>query len=91
MKKLNHLTQEERDVISILHAKLFGVRKIARELGRSPTTISRELNRKEAVYFRGDYIGSQTHKQVKVRNKTKNGESLASFVYTLTSQLEKSL
>jgi transposase, IS30 family len=66
MKKLNHLTQEERDIISILHAKLFGVRKIAREISRSPATISRELNRKEAVYFKGDYIGSQTHKQVKV-------------------------
>ena len=66
MKKLHHLTQEERDIISILHAKLYGVRKIARELGRSPATISRELNRKEAVYFKGDYIGSQTHKKVKI-------------------------
>jgi IS30 family transposase len=45
MKKLNHLTQEERDIISILHAKLFGVRKIARELGRSPATISRGLHK----------------------------------------------
>ena len=63
--KRNHLTQEERDCITILHAKLFSIRKIAKEIGRSPATVSRELNRKEAVYFRGDYIGSQTHKQVK--------------------------
>jgi IS30 family transposase len=63
--KRGHLTGEERDLITILHAKCKTVREIARETGRSAATISRELNRKEAVYLNGDYIGSQTHKRVK--------------------------
>lgn len=60
-----HLSAEERDKISIFHAQGLSRRMIAKELGRSPSTISRELNRKEAVFFRGKYIGSQTHKLVK--------------------------
>jgi len=62
---MKHLTSEERDKISIFHAQDFSVRRIAKELGRSPATISRELNRKEAIFFRGKYIGSQTHQKVK--------------------------
>ena len=56
-----HLTFEERNKITILQAKGLSIRKIAFELGRNPSTISRELRRKEAVYYRGIYIGSQTH------------------------------
>ena len=63
--KRGHLTEEERDLITILHAQCKKVREIARETGRSPATISRELNRKEAVYVNGNYVGSQTHKRVK--------------------------
>lgn len=81
-----HLSAEERDKISILHAQNLSIRKIAKELGRSPSTISRELNRKEAVFFRGKYIGSQTHKQVKqlwnkshVRKKL-NNKQLRKFI-----------
>ena len=59
--KKGHLTFEERNKITILQAKGLSIRKIAEELDRSPSTISRELNRKEAVYYRGVYIGSQTH------------------------------
>ena len=35
----------EREEIAILHARPLGVRAIARQLGRSPSTISRELRR----------------------------------------------
>jgi IS30 family transposase len=68
MKELvnkGHLTKEERDLITIFHAQGFSRRQIARELKRSPSTISRELNRKDAVFFRGKYVGSQTHGNVK--------------------------
>ncbi|MCD7779511.1 MAG: IS30 family transposase [Candidatus Gastranaerophilales bacterium] len=56
-----HLTSEEKDKLTILHSKGLSIRNIANILGRSPSTISRELKRKEAVFYRGNYIGSQTH------------------------------
>ena len=65
MKRLQHLTSIERDKITILQGEGFSIRKIAKELGRSPSTISRELNRENALYYRGTYIGSQTHNRVK--------------------------
>jgi IS30 family transposase len=40
-----YLTFAEREEIAILHARPLGVRAIARQLGRSPSTISRELRR----------------------------------------------
>ena len=65
MKQLQHLTSAERDKITILQGEGLSIRKIAKELGRSPSTISRELNRPEALYYRGKYIGSQTDKRVR--------------------------
>jgi len=65
MKLLHHLTSEERDKITVLQGEGLSIRKIAKELGRSPSTISRELNRPEALFFRGKYIGSQTDTRVK--------------------------
>src|SRR5712691_4841313 len=40
-----YLSFAEREEIAILHAQHFGVREIARRLGRSASTISRELRR----------------------------------------------
>ena len=40
-----HLSIEERTVISQLHISGFSIREIARQLDRSPSTISRELKR----------------------------------------------
>ena len=62
-----HLTAQERDKITILKCEGLSIRKIAKILDRSPSTISRELNRKEAVYFRGKYIGSQTHININIK------------------------
>lgn len=44
-----YLSFSEREEIAILHAKKLGVRAIARRLGRSPSTISRELRRNAAT------------------------------------------
>jgi IS30 family transposase len=44
-----HLSFAEREEIAILRAQLVGVREIARRLGRSPSTISRELRRNAAT------------------------------------------
>ena len=48
-----YLSFDEREEISILFARGAGVREIARRLGRSPSTISRELRRNAAT--RGGY------------------------------------
>jgi IS30 family transposase len=44
-----YLSFLEREEIALLHAQRFGVREIARQLGRSPSTISRELRRDAAT------------------------------------------
>ena len=43
-----YLSFSEREAIAILGAQQLGVRAIARRIGRSPSTISRELRRDEA-------------------------------------------
>ena len=54
----------ERHKISELHSSGESARSIARILGRSPSTISRELNRVQTDKFRGNYIASTTHEKV---------------------------
>jgi IS30 family transposase len=44
-----YLSFEEREEIAILNSQGVGVREIARRLGRSPSTISRELSRNAAT------------------------------------------
>ena len=44
-----YLSFTEREEIALLHAQQLGVREIARQLGRAPSTISRELRRNAAT------------------------------------------
>lgn len=44
-----YLSFTEREEIALLHVQQCGVREIARQLGRSPSTISRELRRNAAT------------------------------------------
>ena len=44
-----YLSFGEREEIAILYAQDAGIREIARRLGRSPSTISRELGRNAAT------------------------------------------
>ena len=44
-----YLSFAEREEIALLRAKGYGVRSIAREIGRSPSTVSRELRRNAAT------------------------------------------
>ena len=78
-KKYTHLTQKEREQMSVLHARQTSVSEIARVLGRSKSTISRELNRPTSRFFRGAYLGetfgknysvqwSQCHKKARLKN-----------------------
>jgi DNA-binding NarL/FixJ family response regulator len=45
-----YLSFAEREEIAILRARGCGVREIARQLGRSPSTVSRELRRNAATH-----------------------------------------
>lgn len=64
MGKANHLTSNERDKISILHAEGKRPSQIAKIIGRHRSTISRELERKTSVFYQDKYIGSQSHGNV---------------------------
>ena len=65
MKSNKHLSLEERIQIAILYQAKKSIRAIAKELGRSPSTINRELKRLNAGKMYDWYVGSTTHKLVK--------------------------
>jgi IS30 family transposase len=48
-----YLSFAEREEIAILHAQKFGVREIARRIGRAPSTVSRELRRNASTRSNG--------------------------------------
>ena len=57
-----YLSFVEREEIAVLHARQCGVREIARHLGRSPSTISRELRRNAATRGGGlEYRATNAH------------------------------
>jgi IS30 family transposase len=65
-----YLSFAEREDIAIWHAQRLGVREIARRLGRSPSTISRELRRNASTRtFRLEYRASlaQWHAERRAR------------------------
>jgi IS30 family transposase len=65
-----YLSFEEREEIAVLLARGSGVREIARQLGRAPSTISRELQRNAAIRTgRPEYRAStaQTHADRRAR------------------------
>jgi hypothetical protein len=56
-----YLSLLERQRIATLRDRKLGVREIARRLGRSPSTISRELRRHLRPHDRGIYDGDLAH------------------------------
>src|SRR3954449_13150459 len=57
----------ERQRIATLRARGLGVREIARRLGRSPSTVSRELRRHLRPHDRGLYDGDLAHARARDR------------------------
>src|SRR4051812_45634934 len=57
----------ERQRIAMLRARGLGVREIARRLGRSPSTVSRELRRNLRPHDRGLYDGDLAHARARNR------------------------
>jgi len=74
-KKYTHLTAEDRDKISVLHSEGKNPSQIAKIIGRHRSTISRELKRKSAVFFRGKYMGGRSHCYAKIDWKSSHKKS----------------
>ena len=64
----HQLTLEEREVISQMHYSGAGPARIARRLNRSPSTISRELNRNsDSAGYRAVVAQEQTSRRRRKR------------------------
>ncbi|HLM04325.1 MAG TPA: helix-turn-helix domain-containing protein [Blastococcus sp.] len=59
----------ERQRIATLRERKLGVREIARRLGRSPSTISRELRRHLRPHDHGIYDGDLAHARARERSR----------------------
>ena len=64
MSCYNHLTIEEREKLYGFLQKGFSIRRIAKELDRSPSTISRELSRNP------DYLLIRAHERYLLRRRS---------------------
>jgi IS30 family transposase len=64
-----YLSLLERQRIATLRERGLGVREIARRLGRSPSTISRELRRHLRPHDRGIYDGDLAHARARERSR----------------------
>lgn len=62
-----HFTTEEREKSRVLKAQGLSIRAIARELGRSPSSISREFRRN--CYANGDYAAYHADRLYRKRRK----------------------
>src|SRR5437588_6696844 len=73
-----YLSFAEREEIAVLLAGGSGVREIARELGRAPSTVSRELQRNAAIgRGRVEYRASTAHRHAERRARRPKPAKLA--------------
>lgn len=65
MKKYVQLNYEERVTIKIMLQQGYSIQAIAKHLGRSPSTISREIKR--GITVKGTYFTDSTERQLRQR------------------------
>jgi transposase, IS30 family len=73
----SYLSQLERQRIATLRGRGLGVREIARRLGRSPSTVSRELRRNVRSHDGGVYDGDLAHARARERARRNRAGRLA--------------
>ncbi len=64
-----HLDNHERDLLSVLKSQGKSLREIAKVLGRSPGTLSRELRRNAPPVRTGYYLAHKAQKRSEERNR----------------------
>ena len=69
MSLYNHLTINEREKILFFYAKGYSISKIAKEINRNKSTVSRELRRNET---NNEYSPSKAQNLYKKRRKNVN-------------------
>ena len=81
-RNYTHLNSQERELLSVLHAKQITISEIARRLNRSKSTIWREINRDTSVFYRGTYLGESSQKKYlqKWKNTHKRKRLKNSFI-----------
>lgn len=72
-KHYKHLSKEERDRLAILKGQGLSIRAIAAQLGRSPSTVSRELRRNAACGESDGYLPHQAQAEADLRWKQSHG------------------
>lgn len=66
-KTYKHLSPEERDLLAVLKSNGHSIRQIAKVLKRSPSTISRELNRNAPPVYKGYYLAHKAQQRADKR------------------------
>ena len=69
MTLYQHLNQDERDRLAVLRSRGVTLEKIGQELGRSASTLSRELNRNRPARGRQDYLPHKAHMRAEDRHR----------------------
>src|SRR3989338_1781352 len=68
-KSYEQLNIHERELLSILRGKGKSLRKIAKILKRSPSTLSRELQRNAPEIYKGYYLAHRAQIRCESRNR----------------------
>jgi len=63
----SHITMQEREIISVLKAEGHSMREIATKLGRSPSSISRELQRNSPPVYKDHYLPHRANQRAELR------------------------
>lgn len=70
--KYKHLTIEERETIQLMLWEKKSIRSISKELGRSPSSVSREVNKNRDSLCRRRYIPRAAHEKA-IKNRSNRG------------------
>lgn len=86
MRIYHHLSFEEREQLVVLFAKGYGLRAVARNLGRDHSTIVRELDRTRANALEYSAIGGQKYarkkrKKARRSKKIENNTRLKKYIH----------
>jgi len=90
-KRYSHLSLRERDRITELRFNGMSLREIAKELGRSPSTLSREFKRNATPAYKV-YLSHRTHERAVMRKKKAGvrprlkDERIVSYVWSRSAE-----